>query len=269
MKSDKPDSHEPSTAEPATNGSFLAAADMGLSLSKQHYREELQRYRAQLNLLSRIALEQRRSILLVFEGWDAGGKGGAIRRLTGALNAHDYRIVSIAAPTEEELAYHYLWRFWRVLPRAGRVTIFDRSWYGRVLVERVEEFATEVEWRRAYSEINDFEAQVAEHGTILLKFWMHITPEEQWARFLSRQETPHKSWKLTDEDFRNRDRWGHYEEAVEDMLTRTSTDHGPWHLIEANDKRFARVKVLRTACERLALELQQPELRILDPDPTG
>ena len=188
---------------------------------------------------------------MVFEGSDAAGKGGAVRRCTRALDARRYEVIPFAAPTDEERAHHYLWRFWRHLGRTGRVTIFDRSWYGRVLVERVEGFASQDEWMRAYAEINDFEAQLVEHGIVLLKYWLHITPEEQLTRFKSREETPYKRWKLTDEDWRNREKWPLYESAVNDMVERTSTRVAPWTLVEGNDKLFARLKVIKTLVERL------------------
>ena len=197
------------------------------------------------------AWEQRRSTVLVFEGWDAAGKGGAIRRVTAGLDGRLYRVISSAAPTDEELAQHYLWRFWRHLPRAGHFAIFDRSWYGRVLVERVEGYASEDEWRRAYAEINAFEEQVVEHGTVLLKFFVHIDPAEQDKRFEERLKIPYKRHKLTEEDLRNRDRWHDYEIAVNDMVERTSTPIAPWVLVEAEDKRYARVKVLESVCESL------------------
>ncbi len=228
---------------------------MGLSLDKTRYREKLARAQAKLNQLHRKALERGVSTVLVFEGPDAAGKGGAIRRLTAALDARHVQVIPIAAPTDEERAHHYLWRFWRHLSRAGRVTIFDRSWYGRVLVERVEGFASEEEWRRAYAEINDFEEQLIEHGTVLRKFWLHITKEEQLARFQAREKTPYKRWKLTDEDWRNRERWDDYAAAVNDMVEQTSTKKAPWVLVEGNDKRFARVKVATTVCEAMARAL--------------
>ncbi|MFO8156240.1 MAG: polyphosphate:AMP phosphotransferase, partial [Thiohalospira sp.] len=181
-----------------------------------------------------------------FEGWDAAGKGSAIRRVTGAMDARLYRVLSIAAPTDEEKAHHYLWRFWRQVPRDGYVTIYDRSWYGRVLVERVEGFATDQEWMRAYAEINRFEEQLAEHGTTVLKFWLHIRPEEQLRRFREREETPWKKHKITDEDWRNREKWPAYQAAVEDMVGRTSTSHAPWTLVAGEDKRVARIQVLDT-----------------------
>jgi len=191
----------------------------------------------------------------VFEGWDAGGKGGAIRRLTRALDARDYRVIPIASPNDDEAAHHYLWRFWRQVRRAGRVTIFDRSWYGRVLVERVEGFATPLEWRRAYTEINEFERQLTEFGIVLVKFWLHITPEEQLHRFEERQTIEYKRWKLTDEDWRNREKWDLYERAVQEMVERTSTRDAPWTLVEGNCKRFGRLKILGTVSEALEAAL--------------
>ena len=229
----------------------LIQMDMNQQLAKKNYRLQLEKYQGQLYRLVQRAREQNRSTILVFEGADAAGKGGAIRRLTAALEARDFQVIPIAAPTDEEHAQPYLWRFWRHLPRAGRVTIFDRSWYGRVLVERIEGFACRDEWQRAYSEINDFERQLVEHGIVLAKFWIHIDKDEQFQRFKDRQVTPYKRWKMTDEDWRNREKWDHYEAAVDDMVARTDTDCAPWTLVEGNDKRFARVKVIRALCERL------------------
>ncbi len=242
--------------------SILEQLDLGISLNKSSYKAELKRLQGKLNQLHRIARDRGTSVILVFEGWDAAGKGGAIRRIITALDARDYQVISIAAPTDEEKAHHYLWRFWRHLSRAGRVTIFDRSWYGRVLVERIEGFATETEWRRSYAEINDFERALVSHGIVLMKFWLHITKDEQEERFLAREKVPYKRWKLTDEDWRNRERWDEYELAVNDMIERTSTRLAPWVLVEANDKRFARVKVLNTLCEVL-----QEQLGVVIPDP--
>ncbi|HXH71258.1 MAG TPA: polyphosphate:AMP phosphotransferase, partial [Mariprofundaceae bacterium] len=175
----------------------------------------------------------------------------AIRRISGALDARQYRIIPVAAPTEEERAQPYMWRFWRQLPRCGKVTIFDRSWYGRVLVERVEGFCAEADWMRAYSEINDFEEQLVDSGVVLAKFWLSIGAEEQLRRFEERQQIGFKRFKITDEDWRNREKWDAYEQAVCDMVDRTSTEIAPWTLVEANDKRFARVKVLKTICHQL------------------
>jgi polyphosphate kinase 2 (PPK2 family) len=188
---------------------------------------------------------------VVFEGWDASGKGGSIRRLTETMDARVYRVIPVAAPTDEERAHHYLWRFWRHIPRAGYVTLYDRSWYGRVLVERVEGFAREDEWMRAYLEINDFEEELAEHGIVLSKFWVHISPEEQLRRFRDREKVAYKRHKITDEDWRNREKWAAYEAAVSDMVVRTSTQAAPWTLVAGNDKRFARIQILETYCRRL------------------
>ena len=236
-------------ARPST---ILNSLDMSQAVSKKAFTAELEKYQGRLNLLHRKAKDKGLSTILVFEGWDAAGKGGAIRRLTAALDARSYQVIPIAAPTDEERAHHYLWRFWRHLPRAGRVTIFDRSWYGRVLVERVEGFATEAEWRRAYSEINEFEDELVDHGVVLIKFWVHITQEEQLRRFKEREGAQYKKWKLTDEDWRNRQKWSDYESAVNEMVERTSTGVAPWTLVEGNDKYFARLKVLKTACRSIA-----------------
>ena len=191
------------------------------------------------------------STVLVFEGQDAAGKGGAIRRLVQGLDARQYQVIPIAAPNDEELAHHYLWRFWRHLPRGGRVTIFDRSWYGRVLVERVEGFADTSAWQRAFQEINEFETQLAENGAVVCKFWIQIDKDEQLRRFKERQQITYKNWKITDEDWRNRERWDDYTDAVEDMVALTQNPHAPWVLVEGNDKNFARIKVLKTVCQQL------------------
>ena len=237
---------------PAT---ILSTLDMSHAVSKKAFGTELERYQGRLNLLQRKAQENGISTILVFEGWDAAGKGGAIRRLTGALDARSYQVIPIGAPTDEERAHHYLWRFWRHLSHGGRITIFDRSWYGRVLVERVEAFATEQEWRRAYSEINEFEEQLVEHGIVLVKYWIHITADEQLRRFKERENAPYKKWKLTAEDWRNRAKWADYERAVNEMVERTSTRLAPWTLVEGNDKYFARLKVLKTACRSLKMAI--------------
>jgi polyphosphate:AMP phosphotransferase len=238
----------------ASRMSILSSLDMEKKAPKKAD-EEIEKLQGRLNQLQRRARAAGVSTILVFEGWDAAGKGGAIRRVTAALDARDYRVIPIAAPTDEERAQHYLWRFWRHLGRAGRVTIFDRSWYGRVLVERVEGFATEKEWMRAYAEINQFEDQLADHGIVLQKYWLHVTRQEQLRRFKEREATPHKQWKLTPEDWRNRDRWPAYEDAVNDMIERTSTRNAPWTLVEANDKDLARLKVLKTICDHLEKRL--------------
>ncbi|MCY6382155.1 polyphosphate:AMP phosphotransferase [Hoeflea prorocentri] len=244
--------------ETAKSITVLSSLNMAKKLEKQPYKERLLDLQARLHRLHLIAKAKNRSSVLLFEGPDAAGKGGAIRRINEALDARNYQVHGIAAPTDEELARHYLWRFWRRMPRDGYVTIFDRTWYGRVLVERIEGFANEDEWRRAYAEINEFEDQLIEHGTILVKYWIHITKDEQLARFKLREKTPYKRWKLTDEDWRNRDKWGQYEQAVNDLVQYTSTSTAPWTLVEGNDKRFARVKVVETYCRQLAEALDEP-----------
>ncbi len=230
---------------------ILSNLDMTQTVPKKVFDAALEKQQGRLNLLQRRAQDQGVSTILLFEGQDAAGKGGAIRRVTAALDARAYQVIPIAAPTDEERAHHYLWRFWRHLSRAGRLTIFDRSWYGRVLVERVEGFATREEWMRAYSEINEFEEQLVADGIVLVKCWVHITFDEQLRRFKEREKTRYKQWKLTAEDWRNRAKWLDYEQAVNDMVERTSTRHAPWTLVEGNDKNFARLKVLRTVCDRI------------------
>lgn len=229
----------------------LLALPLDQRLSAEDYEEKRDKWLGRLNRAVRAAAEQHRSIVFVFEGWDAAGKGGAIRRLTSAIDARDCRVIPIAKPTDEEKSHHYLWRFWRHVPRAGMVTIYDRSWYGRVLVERLEGFAREDEWRRAYAELNDFEAQLAEHGTIVVKFWLHISKAEQLRRFRDRQETEYKQHKINAEDWRNRRKWHAYEIAVGDMLALTDRPPAPWHLVAANNKRHARLQVLKLACKQI------------------
>ena len=233
----------------------LKAMDLTQRLDKKDYEEALLELQGRLNLLTRHRNFRKHSVVLVFEGVDAAGKGGSIRRVTQALDARTYRIHPIAAPTEEERAQPYLWRFWRNLPRRGKVAIFDRSWYGRVMVERVEGFCSEADWQRAYSEINDFEDQIVRSRSVLLKFWLSISQEEQLRRFQERQDTPFKRFKITDEDWRNREKWPAYETAICDMLDRTSTEIAPWTLVESEDKHFGRIKLLKTLCDRLKDEL--------------
>jgi polyphosphate:AMP phosphotransferase len=233
----------------------LDTVDLTRSLSKKAYGKQLPELQAKLNRLTWKAFKRKMSSLLVFEGWDAAGKGSAIRRITEAVDARLFRVVPVAAPSEEERAQHYLWRFWRQLPRAGMVTIFDRSWYGRVLVERVEGFAARSEWQRAYHEINEFERQLAEHGIVVLKFWLHISAQEQLERFRKREQVAHKNYKITAEDYRNRKQWAQYEQAVHDMVSHTSTQYAPWSLISGNDKQVARVDILRTFIEALEKSL--------------
>ncbi len=234
---------------------ILDTLDMSQSLSREEYTRDLALYQGRINRQARRLATRQKGVTLVFEGSDAAGKGGSIRRLIHGLDARQYRVIPIAAPTDEERAHHYLWRFWRHIPRRGRFTIYDRSWYGRVLVERVEGFASEQEWRRAYKEINDFEYQLSDSGVIVIKFWLQITEDEQLKRFKEREESPYKQFKITQEDYRNRAKANDYELAASEMIERTSTEYCPWVIVEANDKRYARVKVLRTIHQRLKADL--------------
>ncbi|MBP8054114.1 MAG: polyphosphate:AMP phosphotransferase, partial [Burkholderiaceae bacterium] len=235
----------------------LSEMDLSLSLNEKHYETELAQWQARLAELVRDPRFQNRALVCAFEGADAAGKGGAIRRIGAALDARQYQVIPVAAPTEEERAQPYLWRFWRHLPRKGRVAIFDRTWYGRVLVERVEGFCSENDWLRAYTEINDFEHELADSGVMVVKFWLQISQEEQLARFKAREQVAFKRFKITQEDWRNREKWDAYQQAVCDMVARTSTGNAPWTLVEANDKNHARVKILRTLCERIEDELDK------------
>ena len=252
-------SHAPKPAVPLRPSGLrtLRALPLDQELSENDYQASREKWLGRLNRAVRAALADERAIVFVFEGWDAAGKGGVIRRLTSAIDPRDYRVIPVAKPTAEEKHAHYLWRFWRDLPRAGRMAVFDRSWYGRVLVERLEGFCREDEWKRAYAEINDFEGQLAEHGTIVLKFWLHVSHEEQLKRFRERESTPHKQHKMTAEDWRNRRKRPAYEIAVGDMVALTNKDHAPWHLVPADNKRFARLEVLRAAARRIEARLEE------------
>jgi AMP-polyphosphate phosphotransferase len=243
---------QPPIADPHT---VLDELDLTQSLGKHEYTKRVVAAQAKIYLLVRKLQKRKRSAILVFEGPDAAGKGGSIRRITWALDARSYRLIPIAAPSDEERAHHYLWRFWRHLPRRGRLTIFDRSWYGRVLVERVEGFASEAEWQRAYQEINDFERGLTDGGVVLIKFWLHISSEEQLRRFEERKHNPAKRYKITAEDYRNREQANQYEAAAADMIARCSPPNAPFVLVEANDKRFARVKVLESIVQALEQQL--------------
>ena len=245
----------PPTAEARVT--LIDRLDLSQTIERDPYDKEMKRLRDALNERAWAAYKARRSTVMVFEGVDAAGKGGTIRRITSAIDARLYRTITVAAPTDEERARHYLWRFWRHIPRAGYLTMYDRSWYGRVLVERVERFATHAEWQRAYNEINGFEEQLTENGIIVLKFWLQISPEEQLARFKAREDTPYKQHKITEEDWRNREKWEDYKLAVNEMVIRTSTEFAPWHLIAGNDKRHARVEVLKTVVQRLDAALAE------------
>jgi polyphosphate:AMP phosphotransferase len=230
---------------------ILAAVDLSSTLEEAEYRERLRAARAELDRLTWKARENRRSTVVVFEGWDAAGKGGAIRRVSASIDARLCRVIPIAAPTDEERAQHYLWRFWRHVPRAGYVTIFDRSWYGRVLVERVEGPATEAEWTRAYDELVHFERELARGGVIVQKLWLHVSAAEQLRRFEERASSAVKQYKIGPEDWRNRARWADYELALHDIFTHTAIPEAPWEIVAANDKRWARVQVLETLVRRL------------------
>lgn len=231
--------------------SVLSTIDLERTVPEEEYGRELPRLQERLSRLAWVGKRKGVSSVAVFEGSDAAGKGGAIRRVTWALDARLYRVIPVAAPTDEERAHHYLWRFWRHVPPGGSFTIYDRSWYGRVLVERVEGFAREEEWRRAYLEINDFEAQLVGSGIALSKLWLHISPEEQLRRFREREAVEWKRHKITDEDWRNREKRDSYEVAIDEMIARTSTRDAPWTLVAATDKKAARLAVLATLCDRL------------------
>jgi polyphosphate:AMP phosphotransferase len=229
----------------------LNRLDLGKKLDESEYENKLLKYQGKLARLSRRLYDERRSLTLVFEGPDAAGKGGAIRRLTEVLDARNYHHIAVSAPTDEEAAEPYLWRFWRHLPRLGHITLYDRSWYGRVLVERVEGFCAPSAWQRAFAEINAFEEQLTTFGIIVLKFWLAISPEEQLRRFQDRQETPYKQYKITAEDWRNRAKWDAYEAAACDMIEKTTPETAPWILVEAEDKNWARVQILKTVVRHL------------------
>ncbi len=236
---------------------ILKNLDLTQSIEKKQFKSELEKYQGKLALLTREAKFKELTVIAVFEGNDAAGKGSSIRRITSALDARRYNIIPVATPTEEERAQPYLWRFWRHIPRRGRVTIFDRSWYGRVLVERVEGFCSKADWMRAYNEINDFEVQLVRHKIVVIKFWLAISKEEQLVRFNEREKISFKRFKITDEDWRNREKWEDYEQAVCDMVDRTSTDCAPWTLVEANDKNFARIKILKTLCREIEAAMEK------------
>jgi polyphosphate kinase 2 (PPK2 family) len=234
---------------------MLSTLNMQRKLDRDDYVKQLTRRQVQLRELGWQVYQQKRPVVIVFEGWDAAGKGGAIKRVTEKLDPRGYVVYPISAPQGEDKTRHYLYRFWRRLPEKGQIAIFDRSWYGRVLVERVEGFCTEEAWKRAYKEINSFERQLRDFGAIVGKFWIHITREEQLKRFEERRKSGYKAWKLTEEDWRNRGKWSAYEEAVNEMLLKTGTRTAPWTLVEGNDKYWARVKILSTLVALLSKEL--------------
>ena len=239
--------------------SILSKADLSLAYTREEYKEKLDKLQAKIEKLHGELYRRRIPVVLGFEGWDAGGKGGAIKRLTAKMDSRGYVVNPTASPNDIEKAHHYLWRFWRAMPKDGHVAIFDRTWYGRVMVERIEGFCTEAEWKRAYKEINDMERDLTDAGAIVIKFWMHIDKDEQERRFKERQENPEKQWKITDEDWRNREKWDQYEDAVNEMLMRTSTDYAPWVVVEGNSKYYARVKVLKTVVDAIEERLKKEE----------
>jgi polyphosphate kinase 2 (PPK2 family) len=244
---DEPERPPASRAQrPDAGDSPLDGVDLSLDLSREMYNELLDERQARIRNLQFDAYRSRLPVIVAYEGWDAAGKGGNIRRLTQRMDPRGYDVIPIGPPNDIERRHHYLWRFWKELPRPGHIAIFDRTWYGRVLVERVEELCAEGEWTRAYDEINGMEAQIIDSGAVLVKFWLHLDKDEQLRRFRARERTPHKRWKITDEDWRNREKWDLYYAAVSDMLRLTSTDRAPWTIVEANDKLHARVKALDT-----------------------
>lgn len=260
-KTRKPAAPDPSPrALCAAGRKLLQALPLHQSLSFSAYETKRDKWLGRLSTALRAARTANRPLVFAFEGWDAAGKGGAIRRLTSAMDARDYRVIPIAKPTDEEKSHHYLWRFWRHVPADGHIAIYDRSWYGRVLVERLEGFCRQDEWKRAYTEINDFETQLVEHGSIVVKFWLHVSKAEQLHRFQSRAETSYKQHKINDEDWRNRAKWEAYETAVGDMLALTSPPHAPWHLVPADNKRYARLQILKLTCKRIEAALAHPPL---------
>lgn len=247
----------PPLIQPVDKMHILNRLDLSKKIEKKAYESKLEELQGKLSMLTRDSRFGKLSVICVFEGSDAAGKGGSIRRITQAVDARIYSVIPIAAPTEEERAQPYLWRFWRHVPRHGRIAIFDRSWYGRVLVERIEGFCSEYDWMRAYGEINDFEEQLTRKHFLVVKFWLQISKDEQLRRFKEREKIAFKRFKITEEDWRNREKWDDYEVAVCDMIDRTSTDYAAWTIVEANDKNFARIKILKTLCERLEHALDQ------------
>lgn len=239
--------------------SVLKKVDLSKKLDRETYEKKLEELQKKLTLLHSEIYAKRIPVVLAFEGWDAGGKGGAIKRLTRALDPRGYTVNPTSSPNDIERAHHYLWRFWTRMPKDGHIAIFDRTWYGRVMVERIEGFCTTQEWQRAFKEMNQMEQQLVNHGAIVIKFWMHIDKEEQERRFKERQETPEKQWKITDEDWRNREKWELYEQAVDEMMVRTSTVNAPWVIVEGNDKLYARIKVLETVVDALEKRLHHNE----------
>ena len=255
LKSPRLSSADEVELKPLKNTDPFEEIDLSVKLSGDKYKEQFQNLGEELRDLGVRCFRSQTPIVIMYEGWDAAGKGGSIRRLTSFLDPRTYRVVPVAAPTKAELSRNYLWRFWRQMPEMGRMTIFDRSWYGRVLVERVEGFCRPDDWKRAYAEINEVEKHLVEQGVIVVKFWLEISPEEQLERFNSRLEVEHKKWKITDEDWRNREKWDCYKSAVDEMLIRTSTDSVPWTIVEGNNKQHARIKSMQTVVDAMKRHL--------------
>ncbi len=229
----------------------LREVDLSPTISEEEYKTELKKLQKRLAELHDIVYRKKIPVILCYEGWDAAGKGGNIRRITKPLDPRGFDVMPIASPIPPELNRQFLWRFWTRLPRSGHIVIFDRTWYGRVMVERLEGFCTEDDWKRAYNEMNEFERQLTDWGAVVLKFWIHIDSDTQLARFTDRQNTPEKQWKLTDEDWRNREKWPQYEEAIDEMIEKTSTENAPWYIIESNDKKYARIRTLKIVIKAL------------------
>ncbi len=234
----------------------LSEADMSKTVEEKQYKEELAALQKRLRSLHNELYRKKVPVIIAYEGQDAAGKGGNIKRLTGALDPRGYEVHPIASPEPHEKARHYLWRFWTRLPKTGHIAIFDRTWYGRVMVERLEGFCSENDWRRAYNEINEFEKELSNWGAVIIKFWVQIDKDTQLARFNDRMNTPEKRWKITEEDWRNREKWDAYEEAVDEMMQKTSTVYAPWHILESNDKKYARLKALRIVIDSIEKALQ-------------
>lgn len=234
-----------------TAESILAKTDLSKSMPKEVYEERLKELQKKMEHLHGELYRRRIPVVLGFEGWDAGGKGGAIKRLTSHMDPRGYVVNPTASPSDTEKAHHYLWRFWRAMPKAGHIAIFDRTWYGRVMVERLEGFCSENDWQRAYNEINEFEKELKDWGAVIIKFWVQIDKDTQLARFQERQNNPEKQWKITDEDWRNREKWDEYEVAVNEMLQKTNTEYAPWHILESVDKKYARIKALKIVIEEI------------------
>jgi len=231
--------------------SLLSEIDLSVKIGAAEYQDKLKKYQQRLREIEYIIYKKKMPVLIVLEGWDAAGKGGAVSRLTQNMDPRGYTVIPISAPNDEEKSHHYLWRFWRVMPKQGHIAIFDRSWYGRVLVERVEGFCSEQEWRRGYREINEMEEQWVHYGAAVVKLWLHIDKDEQKRRFEERLANLAKQWKITGDDWRNRDKWIQYEEAIDEMFFRTSTTYAPWTIVEANSKPYARLKVLKTVIDTI------------------